>query len=76
MSTTTAGSSQNSRGTSSNQINGGDPCESPLRALSPVQDVQGDAELDQIHVQDWDEEDEAAAEEEELARVQQEIERF
>jgi hypothetical protein len=79
MSTTAAGSSQNGRGTSSTQINGGDSCESPLRALSPVQDVQGDAELDQIHVQDCDEEaeeDEAAAEGEELARVQQEIERF
>jgi hypothetical protein len=43
-----------------------------LRALTSVQDVQGDAELDQIQVQDWDEaieEDEAAAEEEELTRV-------
>jgi hypothetical protein len=47
--------------------------------LSPVQDIQGNAELDQIQVQDWDEEaeeDKAAAEEEELARVQQEIERL
>jgi hypothetical protein len=47
--------------------------------LSPVQDIQGNAELDQIQVQDWDEEaeeDKAAAEEEELARVRQEIERL
>jgi hypothetical protein len=39
--------------------------------------AQGDAELDQVRIDDWDkeaEEDEAAAEEEELARVQQEIE--
>jgi hypothetical protein len=39
----------------------------------------GDAELDQIQVQDWDEEAEeikAAVEEEELLRVQQEIERL
>jgi hypothetical protein len=42
-----------------------------------VQVIQGNAEFDQIQVQDWDEEseeDKAAAEEEELIRVQQEIE--
>jgi hypothetical protein len=47
--------------------------------LPPVQDVQDNAKLDQIQVQDWDEEakeDEVAAGEEELARVQQEIERL
>jgi hypothetical protein len=41
--------------------------------------AQGDAELDQVRINDWDkeaEEDEAAAEEEELARVQREIEGF
>jgi hypothetical protein len=41
--------------------------------------AQGDVELNQIQIHDWDEEaeeDEAAAEEEELARVQQEIERL
>jgi hypothetical protein len=41
--------------------------------------AQGDAELDQVQTYDWDEEaeeDEAAADEEELARVQQEIERL
>jgi hypothetical protein len=72
MSTTTAGSSQNSGGTNSTQTNRDDSRQSPLRALTSVQDVQGDAELDQIQVQDWDEaieEDEAAAEEEELTRV-------
>jgi hypothetical protein len=53
--------------------------QSSLRELPPVQDAQGDAELDQIQVQDWDEkakEDEVTTEEEGLARVQQEIERL
>jgi hypothetical protein len=73
MSITAAGSSRNDRGTSCTQTNGGDPRQ------SLVQDVQGDAELDQIEVQDWDEEaeeDEAATKEEDLTRVQQEIERL
>jgi hypothetical protein len=41
--------------------------------LPLVQEVQGDVELNQIQVQDWNQEvkeDEAAVEEEELARVQ------
>jgi hypothetical protein len=79
MSTTAAGSSQNGRGASSTQTNGGDPHQSPLRAPSPVQAVQGNIEFDHIQVQDWDEEaeeDEATAEEEELVRVQREIERL
>jgi hypothetical protein len=79
MSTTTTGSSQNNGGTSSTKTNGGDSCQSPPRALSPVQVLQGDTIFDQIQVQDWDEEakeDEAAMEEEELVRVQQEIERL
>jgi hypothetical protein len=41
--------------------------------------AHGDVELDQVQIHDWDEnaeEDEAAVEEEELARVQQEIKRF
>jgi hypothetical protein len=41
--------------------------------------LSGDAELNQVQINDWDEEakeDEAAVEEEELARVQQEIERL
>jgi hypothetical protein len=45
----------------------------------PVQVIHDDPEFDQIHVQDWDEEVEeikAVAEEEELIRVQQEIERL
>jgi hypothetical protein len=44
-----------------------------------IQVVQGDTEFDQIQVQNWDEEveeDEAAIEEEELVRVQQEIQRI
>jgi hypothetical protein len=79
MFTTVAGSSQNDGGGSSTQTNGGNPHQSPLRALSPVHVLQGDAEFDLIQVQDWDEEaeeDEAIMEEEELARVQQEIERL
>jgi hypothetical protein len=79
MSTTIAGSSQNSGGTSSTQTNGGAPHQSPLRAPSPIQVIQGNAESDQIQVQDWGEEaeeDEVIVEEEELIRVQQEIERL
>jgi hypothetical protein len=78
MFTTAAGSSQNGGGTSSTQTNRGDPHQSPPRALPLVQDVQGNGELNQIQVQDWDnevEEDEAATKEE-LTRVQQEIERL
>jgi hypothetical protein len=44
----------------------------------PVQVIHANVEIDQIQMQDWDEkakEDEAAAEEE-LIRVQQEIERL
>jgi hypothetical protein len=40
---------------------------------------QGDVELHQVQIHDWDQEakeDEASAEEEELARAQQEIERL
>jgi hypothetical protein len=81
ISTTAAGPSQNSGATSSTQIGRGAPCQSPMRAPSPIHMAQGDAELDQVQIHDWDEEaeeDEAAAEEEEeeLARVQQEIERI
>jgi hypothetical protein len=49
------------------------PHQSPLRVPSLPQ------ELDQVLVQDWDEEaeeDEATTEDEELIRVQQEIERL
>jgi hypothetical protein len=79
MSTTAAGSIKNGGGASSTQTNGGDLHQSPQRVLSLVQVLQGDAELDQIQMQDGDEEaeeDEAAMEEEELVRVQQEIERL
>jgi hypothetical protein len=40
--------------------------------LPSVQDIQGDADLDQIQVQDWDKEvkeDEATSEEQELTKV-------
>jgi hypothetical protein len=76
---TTAGSSQNDRAASSTQTNGGAPHQSPLRTPSSLQVMCGDAELDQIQVEDWDEEAEeikAAVEGEELLRVQQEIERL
>jgi hypothetical protein len=79
MFTTAAGSSQNGRGASSTQINGGAPHQSPLRALLQAQAIHGDVEFYQIQVQDWDEEveeNETAAEEEELVRIQQEIERI
>jgi hypothetical protein len=72
MSTTSLGSSQNGGGTSSTQTNGGALHQSPLQVASPAQVIQGDPELDQIHVQDWDQEayeDEAVEEEEELIRV-------
>jgi hypothetical protein len=80
ISTTAAGPSQNSGATSSTQIGRGAPRQSPMRAPSSIHMVQGDAELDQVQIHDWDEEaeeDEATTEEEEeLARVQQEIERI
>jgi hypothetical protein len=66
-------------GTSSTQTNGGNPHQSPLRAPSPAQVIQGNAELNQIQVQVWDKEayeDEATEEEEKLTRVQQKIERL
>jgi hypothetical protein len=79
MSTTAAGSSQNGGGASSTQTNESAPHQSPPRAPSPVQVIQGDVEFDQIQIQDWDEEvdeDEAAAEEKELIWVHQKIERL
>jgi hypothetical protein len=51
--------------------------QSPPRAPSQIQGIQGDAGLEQVQVRDWEEEafeDEAA--EEELLRVQQEIEKL
>jgi hypothetical protein len=78
-STIAAGSSQNGGGTNSTQTNGGDPHQSPPRAPSPVQVIQGDTKFDQIQVQYWDEEvekDKATVEEEKMVRVLQEIERL
>jgi hypothetical protein len=57
MSTTAADSSQNGGGTSSTQTNGVAPHQSTPRAPSLIQVNQGDVELDQVQVQDWDEED-------------------
>jgi hypothetical protein len=74
----TAGSSQNAEGTSSTQTNGGESHQSPLRAPSPIQVIQGKVELEQIQVEDWEDEafeDEATAEVGQT-RVQQEIERL
>jgi hypothetical protein len=73
MPTTTVGSSQNGRAASSTQTKGGASHQTSLRAPSPVQAILDDLEFDQIHVQDKDgeaEEIEAAAEEEELIKVQ------
>jgi hypothetical protein len=48
MSTTVPNSSQNNGGASSTQTNGGAPHQSPLRAPSLIQLIQGDTEFDQI----------------------------
>jgi hypothetical protein len=50
----------------------------PLRAPSPIQAIQENAELEQLHVEDWKDKasEDEAVEEAELARVQQEIERL
>jgi hypothetical protein len=76
MSKTATGSSQKRRAATSTQTNRGAPRQSSLRAPSVVQVIHDDPEFDQIHVQDWDEEAKAAADEEELIRVQQEIKRL
>jgi hypothetical protein len=76
-STTTAGSSQNIGGSSSTQTNGGLPHQSPLWAPSPIQVIQGNTKPEQIQVEDWEDEafEDNVAEEEELPRVLQEIEK-
>jgi mRNA-degrading endonuclease toxin of MazEF toxin-antitoxin module len=72
VSTTIAGSSQNVRGASSTQINGGAPHQLPLQASSPIQVIQGNVNLEQIQVEDWEDEGfkGEAVEEEELAKIQ------
>jgi hypothetical protein len=64
----------------SSQATAGAPRQSFLWAPSPIHTLLGDAELDHVQIDDWDDEAEeeasAATEEEELARVQQEIERL
>jgi hypothetical protein len=79
ISATTAWPSQNSGAASSTQTAEGAPRQSPTQAPSPIHMAQGDTELDQVQIHDWDKEtkeDEAAAEEEEVARVQEEIDRL
>jgi hypothetical protein len=79
ISTAAAGPSQNSGATSSTQTAKRAPHQSPTRAPSPIHMTQGDIELNQVQIHDWDEEAEehkATTEKEELARVQQEIERL
>jgi hypothetical protein len=63
--------SQNVRGTSSIQTNEGAPHHFPQWSPSPIQVIQGDVEIEQDQVQDWEEEDfeEEVAEDEELFRV-------
>jgi hypothetical protein len=70
MFTIVVGSNQNRGGTSSTQTNGGAPQQPPPWAPSPIQVIQGDTELEQVQLQDWEEEasgDEVM--EEELLRV-------
>jgi hypothetical protein len=77
-STIAPGSSHNLKGTSSTQTNGGVPHQSPPRAPSLIQIIQDNAELEQIQMEHWEDKafEDEAAKEEELARVQQEIERL
>jgi hypothetical protein len=65
-------------GTSSTQTNGGTLHQSPSRVPLPIQVIQENTELEQIQLKDWEDEasQDEAAEEAELARVQQEIERL
>jgi hypothetical protein len=58
------------------KTNGGVMHQSPLWAPSQIQVIQGEVVLKQLQVEDWEDEafDDEAAEEAELARVQQEIE--
>jgi hypothetical protein len=77
MSITVVGSSQNGGGASSTQTDGGALHQSPLWAPLSVQVIQGDVDLEQVQLQDWEEEvsEDEAVEEEELVRVRQEIKR-
>jgi hypothetical protein len=77
-STTAAGSSQNTGGANSTQTNRGASHQLPSRAPSLIQVIQGNAKIEQIQVEDWENEayGDKVIEEEELARFQQEIERL
>jgi hypothetical protein len=72
VSTIAAGSSQNTRGASSTQTNGGAPHQSPPWAPSPIHVIQENAKFENLQVEDWENEasEDEAAEEVELARVQ------
>jgi hypothetical protein len=67
-STSAAGPSQTNDVATSSHTGGRAPRQSLLRAPSPIHMLPGDAEFDQVQIGDWDEEA-AAVEEEELARV-------
>jgi hypothetical protein len=71
-----AGSSQNVEGTGSSQNDRGVPHHSPSRAPSPGQVIQEHIEFKKHQVEDWEDEvlEDKAVEEEELTKVQQEIE--
>jgi hypothetical protein len=74
----TAAESSHDATTSSQAIKGAS-CQSLPQAPSPIHTLPGDMDLDHIQIDDWDEEakeETATVEEEELARVQQEIERL
>jgi hypothetical protein len=77
MSTTATGSSQNGGGASSTKTNGGASHQSPPRAPSAIQVIQGDIKLEQIQLQDREEEasEDEASKVEKLLRVQWEIDR-
>jgi hypothetical protein len=75
---TTAAESSHGAATSSQAINGAS-CQSLSWVPSPIHTLPGDADLDHVQIDDWDEEVEeeaATAEEEQLARLQWENERL
>jgi hypothetical protein len=72
VSTTVVGSSQNAGAVSSTQTNRGAPNQSPLRAPSPIQVINENAEFELLQAEDWQNEasKDETADEVELARVQ------
>jgi hypothetical protein len=69
--TIATGSSQNAKGATSTQTNRGGPHQWLSRAPLPIQLIQGNVELEQIQVEDWEDEafEDEVADEEKLARV-------